>query len=148
MYTKSGLRFSGLAFCVELWTKQVSYRISVPMSYITCLDISLLHIMYYKKRQQRIQEGQFLKSALNHVLILQKDRSRCGDFAGIFIIEKGAFCVELRPFYCNKRISVPMSYISWLDISQGVYNMQFISLKNIWKNDSCESKKVKFGKVL
>ena len=34
MYTKSGLRFSGLAFCVELWTKQVSYRILVPMSYI------------------------------------------------------------------------------------------------------------------
>ena len=69
MYTKSGLRFSGLAFCVELWTKQVSYRISVPMSYITCLDISLLHIMYYKKRLQRIQEGQVLKNALNLVLI-------------------------------------------------------------------------------
>ena len=47
MYTESGLRFAGLAFCVELWTKQVSYRISVPMSYTTCLDISLLHIMYY-----------------------------------------------------------------------------------------------------
>ena len=25
---------SGLAFCVELWPKQVWYRISVPMSYI------------------------------------------------------------------------------------------------------------------
>ena len=24
------------AFCVELWPKQVSYRISVPMSYISC----------------------------------------------------------------------------------------------------------------
>ena len=35
MYTKSGLRFSGLAFCVELWTKQVSYRILVQMSYIS-----------------------------------------------------------------------------------------------------------------
>ena len=64
MYTKSRLRFSGLAFCVELWTKQVSYRISVPMSYITCLDISV-HIICYKKRQQRIQEGHFLKSALS-----------------------------------------------------------------------------------
>ena len=52
-----------------------------------------------------------------------EDRSRCGDVAGIFIIEEGVFCVELRPCYWNKRISVPMSYISWLDISQRVYNM-------------------------
>ena len=32
------------SFYVELWPKQVLLRISVPMSYITCLDISLLHI--------------------------------------------------------------------------------------------------------
>jgi len=38
MYTKSGLRFSGLAFCVELWTKQALYRNALSMSYITCLD--------------------------------------------------------------------------------------------------------------
>ena len=33
------------AFCVELWPKQVSYRISVPMSYISCsrLVISMFH---------------------------------------------------------------------------------------------------------
>ena len=33
------------AFCVELWPKQVSYRISVPMSYISCsrLIISMFH---------------------------------------------------------------------------------------------------------
>ena len=29
------------------------------------------------------------------------------------MIDLGAFCVELRPFYCRKRISVPMSYISF-----------------------------------
>ena len=34
------------------------------------------------------------------------------------IIDLGAFCVELRPLYCRKRISVPMSYISfWKHIS-------------------------------
>ena len=64
------------------------------------------------KRWLRIQEGQFLKSALNPVLIGQNARSRCADVGGLFIIEKGATCVELRPFYCNKRISVPMSYIT------------------------------------
>ena len=33
------------AFCVELWPKQVSYRISVPMSYISCsrLIVSIFH---------------------------------------------------------------------------------------------------------
>ena len=43
-------------------------------------------------------------------------------FAGIFIIEKGVFCVELRPFYCNKRILVPMSYITGTD---GRHNLKF-----------------------
>ena len=36
--------------------------------------------------------------------IEKKRRSWMLDSAGILIIEKGAFCVELRPFYCNKRI--------------------------------------------
>ena len=39
------------------------------------------------------------QKALNHVLIGLNDRSRCDDFAGIFIVGKGVFCVELRPFY-------------------------------------------------
>ena len=33
--TRTGIIDLG-AFCVELWPKQVSYRISVPMSYISC----------------------------------------------------------------------------------------------------------------
>ena len=52
------------------------------------------------------------QEALNHVLIGETDRSRCADFAGSFIIEKSVFCVELRSFYCSKRMSVPMSYIT------------------------------------
>ena len=32
------------------------------------------------------------------------------------ILKKGLICVELRSFYCRKKILVPMSYISWLDI--------------------------------
>ena len=43
------------AFCVELWPKQVSYRISVPMSYISCsrlikVKISLKVSSYPKHR--------------------------------------------------------------------------------------------------
>ena len=39
------LKSSGIidlgAFCVELWPKQVSYRISVPISYISWLGIDV-----------------------------------------------------------------------------------------------------------
>ena len=44
MQTRTGIIDLG-AFCVELWPKQVSYRISVPMSYISCsrLIISMFH---------------------------------------------------------------------------------------------------------
>ena len=57
-----------------------------------------------------------MKSALNLDLTRSNARSRREDFDCIFFIHVGAFCVELRPFYCKKRISVPMSYISWLSI--------------------------------
>ena len=75
------------------------------------------------------------QKALNHVLIGQNDRSRCADFAGIFIIEKGAFCVELRPFYCSKRILVPMSYITFFDnlavlVPYMSYSVYFHKLSN------------------
>ena len=65
-----------------------------------------------RKQQMRIHEGHFLKSALNLDLTLSNARSRQADAARIFFMVVGAFCVELRPFYCNERISVPMSYIS------------------------------------
>ena len=38
------------------------------------------------------------------------------------IIDLGALCVELRPFYCNKRILVPMSYITG---TNGRHNLKF-----------------------
>ena len=60
-------------------------------------------IFFFEKKSQK---------ALNHVLMGWNDRSRCADFAGILVIEKGAFCVELKPFYCNKEILVPMSSIT------------------------------------
>ena len=56
------------------------------------------------------------KRALNLDLALPKARSRREDPCCIFFMDVGAFCVELWSFYCRKRISVPMSYISWLDI--------------------------------
>ena len=38
------------------------------------------------------------------------------------IIDLGAFCVELRPFYCNRRMLVPMSYITG---TRGRHNLEF-----------------------
>ena len=69
-----------------------------------------------RKHSLRIHEGHFLKSALNLDLTLSNARSRQGDAARIFFMVVGAFCVELWSCYCRKRISVPMSYISWLSI--------------------------------
>ena len=57
------------AFCVELWPKQVSYRISVPMSYISCSRLRKIN----EKQQMRIQGCHFLKSALNLDLTLSDD---------------------------------------------------------------------------
>ena len=69
------------------------------------------------KQHLRIQEGHFLKIALNLDLTRSNARSRREDFDCIFFMAVGAFCVELRPFYCKKRISVPMSYISCLIVA-------------------------------
>ena len=56
-----------------------------------------------------------MKSALNLDLTRSNARSRQGDAASIFFMVVGAFCVELWSFYYSKRISVPMSYISFWD---------------------------------
>ena len=59
-----------------------------------------------------------MKSVSNLDLTRSNARSRRKDFDCTFFIHVGTFCVELRPFYCKKRISVPMSYISfWKHIS-------------------------------
>ena len=102
------------SFYAELWPEQVLHRILVPMSYITYLDISWLQIVYYKKMTVANPRRSFFAKCFDNVLILKKDTSRWADFAGSFIIEKGASCVELRSFYCSKRMLVPMSYIAWL----------------------------------
>ena len=56
------------------------------------------------------------RKALNHdlTLPLQSTRRELPESSGI--LEKGLICVELWSFYCSKRISVPMSYISSWDI--------------------------------
>ena len=67
------------------------------------------------KQHLRIQEGHFLKIALNLVLTLPDD----GECPALLIscgIDLGAFCVELWSFFVSERISVPMSYITCLDI--------------------------------
>ena len=82
------------AFCVELWPKQVSYRISVPMSYISCLSLPP-GAKIHEKQHLRIQEGHFLKIALNLGLILSDDGKCPALLKSSGIIDLGAFCVEL-----------------------------------------------------
>ena len=54
MQTRTGIIDLG-AFCVELWPKQVSYRISVPMSYISCSR--LIISMFHKSQKTRGPDG-------------------------------------------------------------------------------------------
>ena len=69
-----------------------------------------------KKQQMRIQEGHFLKIALNLDLTLSDDGKCPALLESSGIIDLGAFCVELWSFFVSKRISVPMSYISFFVI--------------------------------
>ena len=59
-------------------------------------------------KTRRIQEGRFLKSALNLDLTLSDDGECLALLISCGIIDLGAFCVELWSFYVSKRISVPM----------------------------------------
>ena len=61
----------------------------------------------------RIQEGHFLKSALNLDLTLSDDGKCPALLKSSGIIDFGAFCVELWPKQVLHTISVPMSYISF-----------------------------------
>ena len=58
-----------------------------------------------------------MKSALNRVLTLPDYRSRRELLESSGILDLGTFCVELWLKQVSYRILVPMSYISWLDIS-------------------------------
>ena len=93
----------------------VIYLVGILILYYIVLNIYIYihtYIMYYKKRQQRIQEGQFLKSALNLVLILQNARSRRELSIPLKIIDLQN---DLNIFVAKQwkiRISVPMSYIN------------------------------------
>ena len=61
-----------------------------------------------KKQHLRIQEGHFLKSALNLDLTLPDDGECPALLISCGIIDLGAFCVELWSFFVSKRISVLM----------------------------------------
>ena len=63
-------------------------------------------------------------TVLNRVLTLAVARSRRELSESSGIIEKGAICVELWSFYCKKRISVPMSYTTFLHSSKIIRNMK------------------------
>ena len=67
----------------------------------------------HEKQQIRIQGGHFLKIALNLDLTLPDDGECHALLISCGSIDLGAFCVELWSFFVSKRISVPMSYISF-----------------------------------
>ena len=54
-----------------------------------------------------------LKSALNRVLTLTDYRYRRELSIDVLYVTRASICVELWPFYCSKRILVPMSDISF-----------------------------------
>ena len=56
------------------------------------------------------------QKALNRVLTLKSSGGDPPPLESSGLLEKGWICVELWSFYCSKRISVPMSYISSWDI--------------------------------
>ena len=72
----------------------------------------------HEKQQMRIQAGHFLKIVLNLDLTLSDDGECPALLISCGIIDLGAFCIELWPFFVSKRISVPMSYISVFDAIQ------------------------------
>ena len=59
------------------------------------------------------QEGDFLKIASNLDLTLPDDGECPALLISCGTIDLGAFCIDLWPFFVNKRISVTMSYISF-----------------------------------
>ena len=74
----------------------------------------------HEKHGLRIQEFQFSKIALNHVLIADSESTQKIMQIGTGIMDFHALCVELRPFYWKKRISAPMYGIAFWGIMAGL----------------------------
>ena len=73
------------------------------------------------------------QKALNRVLTLPKARARRELSIGVIYANRASICVELRPFYCSKRILVPMSYISFFDIANACQGKPIKKLINSGK---------------
>ncbi len=56
------------------------------------------------------------QKALNHVLTFQNAGARRELSIDVLYVTRASICVELWPFYCSKRILVPMSYIKLIYI--------------------------------
>ena len=68
--------------------------------------------------RMHIFEKEKSQKALNHVLTLQNARARRELSIDVLYVTRASICVELRPFYRSKRISVPMSYINVVGINK------------------------------
>ena len=74
------------------------------------------------------------RKALNHVLTFQNAGARRVLSIDVLYVTIASICVELRPLYCSKRISVPTSYITCLDTSESLQTYIYIY---IFENKKC-----------
>ena len=88
----------------------------------------------HEKQHLRIQEGHFLKSALNLDLTLSDDGECLVLLISCGIIDLGAFCVELWPKQVLHRISAPMSYISLWERSKTLEDAARLQLRAALKH--------------
>ena len=140
------------ALGVELWPFYCEIRILVPMSYIVvwehnqCKFFNVVDVwsrfgVWFRTALEkqipfnpRLRKQKFTnKIALNRVLTLADCRSRRPLSESVFRSQKAPLGVELWSFYCKKRISVPMSYITFLQSSICLQNVCFPhKLINYW----------------
>ena len=94
---------SGLALCVELWTKQVSYRISVPRSYANFQVFAVFHV--FKSLIEGFRSWEYrIRYQLDLLYILNCSNPKNVSFS----IRKSYFSPESRPagaFWANSLIS-------------------------------------------
>ena len=117
-----------------LWTYSMS-SIYVIYVCILCMYSICILCMYFDEAQDAKPEFRFFKIALNRVLTLPDCRSRRQLSESVFRSQKSPLGVELWSFYCKKRISVPMSYITFLHSSICLQNAFRLSMKTFKKYD-------------
>merc|ERR1739843_41162 len=111
------LMYSLTSSLVRSLVHSLMYSLVYSLTYllVCSLTYSLMYslTLFQRFRKLRIQEGHFLKIALNLDLTLPDDGECPALLISSGIMDLRAFCVELWSFFVSKKKSVPMSYISF-----------------------------------